>query len=112
MISDSKCNNISRRCTWASSCATTETSVCRFGETNKFAGIRMDGHVRPQVNGPHSEVADGVENIFALYRLMLRSRSFGRTDSRVSGSTKDRKSTRLNSSHVSTSYAVFCLKKK
>src|SRR5699024_11587557 len=25
---------------------------------------------------------------------------------------KDRKSTRLNSSHVSSSYAVFCLKKK
>src|SRR5438477_2728577 len=25
---------------------------------------------------------------------------------------KDRKSTRLNSSHMSTSYAVFCLKKK
>src|SRR5699024_12828824 len=27
------------------------------------------------------------------------------------GKTVDRKSTRLNSSHVSTSYAVFCLKK-
>src|SRR5204862_539255 len=27
-------------------------------------------------------------------------------------STRDRKSTRLNSSHVETSYAVFCLKKK
>src|SRR5699024_11482131 len=27
-------------------------------------------------------------------------------------STPDRKSTRLNSSHVSISYAVFCLKKK
>src|SRR5699024_12072953 len=26
--------------------------------------------------------------------------------------TKDRKSTRLNSSHVSISYAVFCMKKK
>src|SRR5207249_9566497 len=26
--------------------------------------------------------------------------------------SRDRKSTRLNSSHVSTSYAVFCLKKK
>src|SRR5690242_20791975 len=26
--------------------------------------------------------------------------------------TKDRKSTRLNSSHMSISYAVFCLKKK
>ena len=25
---------------------------------------------------------------------------------------RDRKSTRLNSSHVATSYAVFCLKKK
>src|SRR5207249_8078278 len=28
------------------------------------------------------------------------------------GGTIDRKSTRLNSSHVSISYAVFCLKKK
>src|SRR5699024_12286336 len=28
------------------------------------------------------------------------------------GSGEDRKSTRLNSSHVSISYAVFCLKKK
>src|SRR5690349_24209876 len=28
------------------------------------------------------------------------------------GSTTDRKSTRLNSSHVEISYAVFCLKKK
>src|SRR5699024_11651017 len=28
------------------------------------------------------------------------------------GSARDRKSTRLNSSHVSISYAVFCLKKK
>src|SRR5699024_12775850 len=28
------------------------------------------------------------------------------------GKKRDRKSTRLNSSHVSTSYAVFCLKKK
>src|SRR4051812_49539179 len=28
------------------------------------------------------------------------------------GSSSDRKSTRLNSSHMSISYAVFCLKKK
>src|SRR5690606_41603047 len=28
------------------------------------------------------------------------------------GDTRDRKSTRLNSSHVKISYAVFCLKKK
>src|SRR5207245_6642186 len=31
---------------------------------------------------------------------------------RLSASTTDRKSTRLNSSHGSISYAVFCLKKK
>src|SRR3989442_8095412 len=30
----------------------------------------------------------------------------------VMGETEDRKSTRLNSSHVRISYAVFCLKKK
>src|SRR5690606_41663460 len=30
----------------------------------------------------------------------------------VSGLSRDRKSTRLNSSHVKISYAVFCLKKK
>src|SRR5690606_40949316 len=30
----------------------------------------------------------------------------------MSGNVKDRKSTRLNSSHVKISYAVFCLKKK
>src|SRR3989440_7368004 len=31
---------------------------------------------------------------------------------RISGRNKDRKSTRLNSSHDQISYAVFCLKKK
>src|SRR5690554_7174960 len=33
-------------------------------------------------------------------------------DSRLSRLVSDRKSTRLNSSHVRISYAVFCLKKK
>src|SRR5207253_5938020 len=36
---------------------------------------------------------------------------FGRIKDREM-STEDRKSTRLNSSHVAISYAVFCLKKK
>src|SRR5690625_6201728 len=36
----------------------------------------------------------------------------GRTNSRYRRRTLDRKSTRLNSSHVAISYAVFCLKKK
>src|SRR5207249_10259435 len=35
----------------------------------------------------------------------------GDTDNRILRTVTDRKSTRLNSSHVSISYAVFCLKK-
>src|SRR5690349_22378183 len=41
--------------------------------------------------------------------------SYGRAepiDADRSGHASDRKSTRLNSSHVEISYAVFCLKKK
>src|SRR5207249_433258 len=37
---------------------------------------------------------------------------FGSEVTRVAREVGDRKSTRLNSSHVSISYAVFCLKKK
>src|SRR5437868_7993023 len=36
----------------------------------------------------------------------------GHRDRAPRSRTRDRKSTRLNSSHVSISYAVFCLKKK
>src|ERR1039458_1943204 len=38
--------------------------------------------------------------------------SFWAMDTRRPRSSKDRKSTRLNSSHLGISYAVFCLKKK
>src|SRR5258705_7751614 len=51
---------------------------------------------------------------------MLRSRSWRATSSHASRlfadmdkeGNRDRKSTRLNSSHLGISYAVFCLKKK
>src|SRR5437899_10255258 len=36
----------------------------------------------------------------------------GRNEEGNDGETQDRKSTRLNSSHLGISYAVFCLKKK
>src|SRR5438067_9925517 len=47
----------------------------------------------------------------------IRQRSQGegddqRVDQEAGQAAQDRKSTRLNSSHVSISYAVFCLKKK
>src|SRR5436309_12410428 len=40
------------------------------------------------------------------------SSSRSRTSNSGDGGSRDRKSTRLNSSHVKISYAVFCLKKK
>src|SRR5207249_12163566 len=42
----------------------------------------------------------------------LRGRGVGPAHGRGRVGGRDRKSTRLNSSHVSISYAVFCLKKK
>src|SRR5690348_17491478 len=50
-----------------------------------------------------------------LFRSAPQPRAFGAVDDSriVPGDQKiDRKSTRLNSSHPSISYAVFCLKKK
>src|SRR5690242_20948669 len=41
-----------------------------------------------------------------------RGRTGGRAPAAAAGPRPDRKSTRLNSSHMSISYAVFCLKKK
>src|SRR5690625_7535827 len=45
-------------------------------------------------------------------RLSLRRSSQGDSDAVIDVRIGDRKSTRLNSSHVAISYAVFCLKKK
>src|SRR5207249_6896930 len=48
----------------------------------------------------------GGEEVSALRKQLQE------TNNRLRRIETDRKSTRLNSSHVSTSYAVFCLKKK
>src|SRR5439155_9891916 len=64
----------------------------RPGQTASFA-VQMTG--------------DGAPHVFDLHFLRAGT-------TRVIGSipVTDRKSTRLNSSHVAISYAVFCLKKK
>src|SRR5262245_62688113 len=48
----------------------------------------------------------------ALRNAAARLSAFGRAQRRCDRSGEDRKSTRLNSSHLGISYAVFCLKKK
>src|SRR5690625_4804173 len=59
-----------------------------------FEKLQREGYVRIRVNGEMQEVTDEIE-----------------LDKNKEHSI-DRKSTRLNSSHVAISYAVFCLKKK
>src|SRR5690606_42025752 len=49
---------------------------------------------------------------FATDRALRRALATGDADRTPGWREQDRKSTRLNSSHVKISYAVFCLKKK
>src|SRR5258708_31663966 len=69
-----------------------------FPYTTLFrSGPRLHGHAAgsPQVPGDDQERGDSIDR-----RLV------------PGGNQRDRKSTRLNSSHQIISYAVFCLKKK
>src|SRR6267142_3264023 len=65
-----------------------------------------------------SDVASGLHDPRGLQRRRLRPYPPGCSQRRHApldrrrGDGQDRKSTRLNSSHMSISYAVFCLKKK
>src|SRR5699024_11887787 len=72
--------------------------ICRFSDSSAPAGIPISIIVGLVVDDlGQVECADDVE-AQAVADLACRK--------------ADRKSTRLNSSHVSISYAVFCLKKK
>src|SRR5690554_7810521 len=65
-------------------------------------------------NHPPLVVAEQIALLEALYpgRIDLGIGRAPGTGPRTAAALRDRKSTRLNSSHVRTSYAVFCLKKK
>src|SRR5690606_41792180 len=58
----------------------------------------------------HQRILDAADNPVHADRPFLRLQ--GRRGICRAGQPPDRKSTRLNSSHVKISYAVFCLKKK
>src|SRR5690625_6965232 len=74
---------------------------------------RSDGEQVPNPVYPEDQQAEKYYNTyFQLSNISLAASS--RITDRLTAylRTGDRKSTRLNSSHVATSYAVFCLKKK
>src|SRR5690349_22659698 len=66
--------------------------------------VDLDGELLVEVEDLVVQEEDALGEVVAL-EIDGRSR-------RVARQAQDRKSTRLNSSHVEISYAVFCLKKK
>src|SRR5690625_6410956 len=70
--------------------------------------IWLDNGILPYFSSIRDHCGSGTERIKMLCKFIKISK-------RIVGYQKglaDRKSTRLNSSHVAISYAVFCLKKK
>src|SRR5690606_41664534 len=77
--------------------------------------VRMHARVRT-TRANHLRARPG-ELFHRVLQRALHARPFGQTLPTLVGAAvilncQDRKSTRLNSSHVKISYAVFCLKKK
>src|SRR5207249_9323181 len=70
-------------------------------------------HLAPgtQLFGEHGTL-EAVRQIGIVFRELLACESILPKWRELLMILRDRKSTRLNSSHVSISYAVFCLKKK
>src|SRR2546422_5173910 len=58
------------------------------------------------------DIASGRETLWPVQVWPVHTRAATRGRGRNSSALRDRKSTRLNSSHGYISYAVFCLKKK
>src|SRR5258707_11362418 len=76
-----------------------------FPYTTLFRSQNVQAEAR---HGPDQRERDVTE---ALYRVV--DESLGAAEQApVFAAHRDRKSTRLNSSHANISYAVFCLKKK
>src|SRR5690606_41994013 len=80
--------------------------------------FRSVGGVRPNKNAPISDASDALGMEYSKDKLENYAALLGVKQKELDNKSlyyvidEDRKSTRLNSSHVKISYAVFCLKKK
>src|SRR5437868_13239747 len=74
-----------------------------FNDTATTEIYTLSLHDALPISDLHSQPTQPLHS--SIFERLPRDRSY-------SVHVEDRKSTRLNSSHVSTSYAVFCLKKK
>src|SRR5690625_5811553 len=76
---------------------------------DEFRSDSADDYIGGFPSHPHR----GFETMtYMLAGHMLHEDHMGNRGDLKSGDVQDRKSTRLNSSHVAISYAVLCLKKK
>src|SRR5690349_23208468 len=80
-----------------------------FPYTTLFRSRELAEHFHHRGAGA-DDLAEAFVLELALELLLVGAQ--GREQHRVLQDQRDRKSTRLNSSHVEISYAVFCLKKK
>src|SRR5438477_7616975 len=80
-----------------------------FPYTTLFRSGRAPSSLRWDLLGARGQTAVPALDSACSCRTAVESNSSQR---KTAGSQQDRKSTRLNSSHMSISYAVFCLKKK
>src|SRR5690606_39636623 len=80
------------------------------GEMNSGGQIFFTGFVRDLTDRAETEAR--LQEIQAELARLARINELGEMASTLAHELKDRKSTRLNSSHVKISYAVFCLKEK
>src|SRR5690606_39548515 len=89
---------------------TEEVDERRGSRTHERGGQPSTTHERFR----HATPFGGAPSTWTGHRGLVRLPCCDPTDSSEDGGTRrrDRKSTRLNSSHVKISYAVFCLKKK
>src|SRR2546427_9097631 len=94
-----------------------------FAAPNSFARAQAPVHLESRIGWSHSSVSNaaldarlrGAAVQYRSYAPVPRIAFFDIAypkDSAEATTTRDRKSTRLNSSHSQISYAVFCLKKK
>ena len=85
----------------------TENNV---GLLNRISAIFLKRHINIE-SFTTSECE--IKNVFRFIILVEMTHSgIGKIIKQIEKQVEDRKSTRLNSSHVVISYAVFCLKKK
>src|SRR5207253_10547199 len=99
---------------------TPDTSTLSLHDSLPISGRHHGslGHAARPKRHPHPPYAQPRERAEQPVHLRLPrgvlvpERLDDRAVGRRLGSSADRKSTRLNSSHVAISYAVFCLKKK